>query len=108
MSLQDLRYLGLTTIEINTLRNAIREHHPKGGMQTAMACVCGSGSGGPAGLQLCRILEKLMDAGQAARLNRTPRRDPEICDHTVDGKLQIYEYPVGTIRCELCSSEVVC
>lgn len=105
MSLMDLRYLGLSLIEVNTLRNAIREHHPKGGMQTATVCVCGSGSGGPAGRQLCRILEKLEDAGKEVRLGRTPRRDPEICDHMVDGKLKIWEYQ-GNVLCELCSTKL--
>lgn len=107
MSMMDLRYLGLTSEEIKALRDIVRGQHGRGGMQTATVCTCGSGSGGPAGTLLCRVLEKLEDAGQAARLNRTPRRDPAICDHQVEGKLQLWEYQ-GKVLCELCSQEVAC
>lgn len=105
MALLHLKYLGLSTEEIKALREACYVQHPKGGMQTAMGCVCGSGGGGPAGSMACRALQALMDAGQQAALERPPRRNPEVCNHHYKDTLRIWEYD-GKILCELCGSEV--
>jgi hypothetical protein len=100
-----LQYLGLSLDEIKALREAVKAQHPKGGMQTAMGCCCGSGGGGPAGSLACRALEALMYAGQQAMLERPPRRDPRVCNHEYQGKVRIWEYQGDTI-CELCASKV--
>lgn len=47
--------------EFNALKAAVRAVHPKGGMQTASVCVCGSGGGGPAGSPACRGLLRLLE-----------------------------------------------
>lgn len=43
------------------LGKAVNAAHPRGGMQTASFCICGSGSGGPTGSPACRDLRRLQD-----------------------------------------------
>lgn len=105
MSLMHFQYLGLSLDEIKALREAVKAQHPKGGMQTAMGCICGSGGGGPAGSMACRALERLMYAGQEACMERPPRRDPRVCNHQFKGVLQLWEYQGDTL-CELCGTKV--
>lgn len=105
MAYLDLKYLGLDDAQIQALKQACYAQHPRGGMQTAMGCVCGSGGGGPAGSMACRALSSLMDAGKEARLGRSPRRDKSVCDHQDRGVLKLWEYQ-GKTLCELCSEEV--
>lgn len=41
------------------LKEYVRQQHPKGGLQTCAYCSCGYYSGGPAGTELCWILQEL-------------------------------------------------
>jgi hypothetical protein len=101
MSILALKYLGLSEDGIFLLQKLIRQEHPVGGMQTASSCPCGRGSGGPAGSQACRILERLIDAGDMVRLGRPTHKDVSICTHELNGKLTVWEYE-GKLICEQC------
>lgn len=105
MSNIDLKYLGLDDSDILQLRAWAQTVHQPIGMQTASTCACGRHCGGPAATPICRIIEKLMEAGKEVRVGRFPPRHPSVCKHERDGKVTIYEY-MNMIICEQCRSEV--
>lgn len=54
------------------LKEAARAQHPKGGMQTASVCICGSGGGGPCGSPACRDLQRLQEFFHWAKVDLLP------------------------------------
>lgn len=105
MGWMDLKYLGLSSEDAQKLLELVRSRHPRGGMQTASGCVCGASSGGPASGEVCRVLEKLIEAGRTIRLGFPSPRDRSICSHEHNGKLQVFEFE-EVCYCQLCGSAV--
>lgn len=100
----DLKYLGLNKDEIEYLRKLCKDSHIKTGLSVGLCHGCYSnGTGVRSTME--NILEKLIEAGKHARLERPIRRDQSICNHTHGGTLRLWEYE-GKTLCEICSKEV--